>query len=324
MTWLLWQQQRRLLITVGSALLAAAVFLGVSGLQLASTYHAALRTCSTSIGGCANLQNTVFIGDNRMFDIVVATGFLVPFFLGLFWGAPLVAKEIEEGTLRVAWAQSITRLRWVLTKLGWALLTAAFVAGSLSALITWWYGPVNAVQQNRLGSVIFDTQGLVPVGYAAFGVALGTLLGVLLRRTLPAMAAAVAVFGLVRYAVDEYLRPHLLPATTVVTKISAAFRANPAGPGTWLLGNPTYLNSAGKALSGPRIDPNQVPQACRQFWYAETRLGDCLTSHGFHALFSFQPAGRYWPLQGIETAVYLAAALACAALACWWVTSRDA
>ena len=323
MTWLLWQQQRRLVMAIGTGLAITAAFLVVSGLHLASTYHDALRSCATSLGGCADLSSTVFLGYNRLFDMVDAVGFSLPFILGLFWGAPLVAKEVEEGTHRLAWSQSITRRHWMVAKLGWAVLAAALLTGAFSAIVTWWYGPVNAVQQNRLGSAVFDTQSLVPVGYAVFGVALGTLLGVLLRRVLPAMAATLASLGLVRYTFDTYVRPHLLPAKTVLVRITTAFSNYPAGPGNWLLGNPKYLNAAGKVLPGHNITPNQLPEACRQVWYSDVRLGRCLGDHGFHALLSYQPAGRYWPLQGIEVAIYVAAALACAAFASWWVIRRD-
>ena len=252
MTWLLWQQQRRQVLAVALALVVVAVFLGITGAHLAATYHAAVRSCATSPGGCGDLSQTLFQGDNRLFDIVDATGFLLPFVLGLFWGAPLVAKEVEEGTHRLAWTQSITRLGWLTVKLGCVLGAAVGCAGALSALMTWWYSPVNAVQLNRLGSVIFDTQGLVPVGYALFAVALGATTGVLVRRTLPAMATTLVTFGVVRYVVDEYLRPHLLPARSVLVNMTTAFGNNPAGVGSWVLGG-SYLNGAGKVL--PRDKP---------------------------------------------------------------------
>ena len=35
-----------------------------------------------------------------------------------FWGAPLVTRELEAGTHRLVWNQSVTRTRWLATKLG--------------------------------------------------------------------------------------------------------------------------------------------------------------------------------------------------------------
>ena len=41
----------------------------------------------------------------------------MPVFIGVFWGAPLVARELETGTFRLAWTQSVTRTRWFAIKL---------------------------------------------------------------------------------------------------------------------------------------------------------------------------------------------------------------
>ena len=41
----------------------------------------------------------------------------LPALVGAFWGAPLVARELESGTYRLAWAQSVTRTRWLAVKL---------------------------------------------------------------------------------------------------------------------------------------------------------------------------------------------------------------
>jgi hypothetical protein len=231
MTWLIWQQQRRLTIAVVAALAAAAAFLLPTGIHLSDSYHSALRTCAAS-GGCSDLYHVAFGGDSRMFDIVGALGLLLPFVLGLFWGAPLIGREIEEGTHRLAWTQSVTRLRWLGTKLLWVFAAAVLCTASLSALVTWWYGPVNSVQMNRFGTVVFDTQGIVPVAYAVFGVALGTLLGATLRRTVLAMAATFGIFGVLRYVIDQYVRPHLMPAKSLLLNLDAASSSAPAGNGS--------------------------------------------------------------------------------------------
>ena len=47
---------------------------------------------------------------------------VVPAVVGAFWGAPLVARELEAGTHRLAWTQSVTRGRWLATRLGLTLL----------------------------------------------------------------------------------------------------------------------------------------------------------------------------------------------------------
>ena len=42
----------------------------------------------------------------------------MPALIGAFWGAPLITREFEAGTFRLAWNQSVTRARWLAIKLG--------------------------------------------------------------------------------------------------------------------------------------------------------------------------------------------------------------
>ncbi len=41
----------------------------------------------------------------------------VPLLAGMFWAAPLVSREYEAGTHRLAWTQSVSPLRWITTKI---------------------------------------------------------------------------------------------------------------------------------------------------------------------------------------------------------------
>ena len=50
--------------------------------------------------------------------------------IGIFWGAPLVARELETGTFRLAWTQSVTRTRWLVVKLVLVGLAAIAAPGS--------------------------------------------------------------------------------------------------------------------------------------------------------------------------------------------------
>ena len=80
--------------------------------------------------------------------------YLAPALIGLFWGAPLIARELETGTYRLAWNQSVTRSRWTLAKLGIGGLASVAVAGLLSLMITWWASPINtALNYGGIGLV---------------------------------------------------------------------------------------------------------------------------------------------------------------------------
>jgi hypothetical protein len=133
----------------------------------------------------------------------------------MFWGAPLIAHELETGTFRLAWTQSVSRLRWLLVKLGLVGLASMVAAGLLSLMVTWWSSPIDMVNQNRFSPSSFALHGFVPAGYAIFAFALAATVGLLVRRTLPAMAITLAGFIGARLAVTYWIRPHYMsPVTT--------------------------------------------------------------------------------------------------------------
>lgn len=105
----------------------------------------------------------------------------MPGILGIFWGAPLLAREVETGTFRLAWTQSVTRTRWLAIKLAVIALTSMALAGLLALMLTWWASPIDTVNMNRFAPGVFDQRGIVAIGYAAFAFALGVTAGVLIE-----------------------------------------------------------------------------------------------------------------------------------------------
>jgi hypothetical protein len=58
-------------------------------------------------------------------DGLVAATMGIPLLFGVFWGAPLLAREFEDGTHNLAWTQGVTRRRWLSRNLMWALAAAS-------------------------------------------------------------------------------------------------------------------------------------------------------------------------------------------------------
>jgi hypothetical protein len=98
------------------------------------------------------------------------------------------------------------------TELTVAGLASMIVAGLFSLMVTWWASPIDSVSGNRFTPAVFAARDIVPAGYAAFAFALGVTAGVLIRRTVPAMAVTLAVFAAVQVAMPLWVRPRLLPA----------------------------------------------------------------------------------------------------------------
>jgi hypothetical protein len=341
MTWLTWRQFRAQAVTATAALAAFAVLLAVTGPHLASLYTASGITGCHS-GSCGQLASSFLrqVGAGlypAVYLLGIAGIVLAPAVIGIFWGAPLIAREFETGTFRLAWTQSVTRARWLAAKLTLTGLAAMAVTEALSLIHAWWAAPISQAARLATDSsfplgmgpfslLAFDAHGITPLGYAAFAFTLGVTTGVLIRRTVPAMAITLAIFAAAQVAMPLWIRPHLFPPghttaalssfTSLPTQIGPngtfAFGADylPGQPGAWIL-SAGAVNAAGQPAS-------TSPAACSPGSPAWTQ---CLTSHGIRIAVTYQPTSRYWAIQWTETAIYLALALALAGY-CFWRLSR--
>jgi ABC-type transport system involved in multi-copper enzyme maturation permease subunit len=294
MTFLIWRLHRAHAITAVVVIAAVIALIVPSGIAIANSYHHALMTCSASHAGCGDVGDIVF-GSNGVFtSLVQDLAMAFPLILGILWGAPLVPGEFDAGTEDFSWTQGITRRRWVLTNLGWALLTAAVWGGALAALFTWWRGPDNAVD-GPVRFIYFDIQGVAPIAYTVFAMALGIAAGALFRRVVPAIATTLVVFIAVRIVTALCFRPLF-----AVTKNVSA-----------LAGNPPLSYSLGQDILG-----GSHTAACQTL--------RCVAAHGAYNHIIYLPANRFWPLQGVESGIFLVLALALAIFTYWSVTTCEA
>jgi hypothetical protein len=342
MIWLTWRQFRTQAMVAAAVLVLVAIALGSTGPHLAHLYDSSgLLTCHAH-GDCPSLAGNFFNSAKadtfifRLWDGAIFLMFLVPALLGVFWGAPLITREIETGTFRLAWNQSVTRTRWLAVKLGLLGLAAMVTTGLLSLMLTWWSNPVQRIAAlvpssdtvSRLLPVLFATRGIAPVGYAAFAFALGVTVGVVIRRTVPAMAITLAIFAFVQVAFPLWIRPHLITplrssAVLLASNIQGLGESNGgkvslftsvAKPGAWVISNVTRTAS-GHPFTGP------PPTACSQ----NSGFQTCANAIGrlhLRQLVTYQPTSRYWALQWYETGIFLVLALLLAGLCFWWTRRR--
>ena len=208
---LAWRQFRAQVAVAVGALLAVAVALAIIGQPRVGQYQLLTGTLNVAL-------------------------YVAPALVGMFWGAPLLSRELETGTFRLVWTQGITRRRWLLVKIALVGLTSIVAVGLLSLMVTWEHAPVEAVTLNRIAPGVFDVRGIVAAGYAAFAFALGAMTGALLRRTLPAMAATLLVFAAVRVLVAEWVRVHFVTPLTYPTTGTAG-----SGPSGWIVSQATNV-----------------------------------------------------------------------------------
>jgi hypothetical protein len=312
---LIWRLHRNQAYIAIAAMAALTVLLLVTGSRMADDYHSALASCATT-RTCNDLSSYLFRGDGAIIDTVNYTA-LFPLLLGVFWGAPLVSREYDEGTHNLAWVQGVTRRRWIATNMTWAIAAAVAWGAALAALVYWWRAPENALSA-RFDS--FDIQGVVPIAYAVFAVMVGLALGSLIRRPIPAIGATMVTFVALRAAVGVYLRPHFMTPVTVSTSVTvrgAAISVRPEG----IPDNAWVIN---QFFTGPRGEASGSLHDLGLSCHGLTGYVACLGRHGLHAVTTYQPDSRFWAFQGIESAIFVALAAICAGVAYLAVLHRDA
>jgi hypothetical protein len=341
MIWLTWRQFRAQALTAAAILAAGALYLLITGPQMHHAYSVDLASC-TPQSNCGFVLGHLQHDYETAFNLAQLLVIAAPGLIGIFWGAPLIGRELETGTHQLAWNQSVTRTRWLAVKLAGVGAASIATAALLSYLLTWWAGPLDHINGNRFGVGTFPTRDIAPLGYAAFAFALGTTAGLLLRRTIPAMAVTLAVFIGIQILVPNVIRPNLLPSTTVSYPINqttpatgiytqgggaAIYFANlPEPPGAWVISSPPVENSSGgvvPASSHLNCFPPTSPGVIKSKGPDTHQIATCLASYDLHETVTYQPASHYWPLQWYETGIFLALSGALSGISFWWIRRRQ-
>jgi len=332
-TWLIWRQYRTS-AAISAALLAAFAALVIfTGLHLAAQFHTAFGSCLAA-NTCRFPNDDVSLGGGPVGFIIEFT-LAVPALLGMFLGAPLVAREIETGTGQFAWTQAVTRRHWLAIKVGWLLLAALAWGGAVGALVTWWSGPRNAASLNAFNPGSFDVQGIMPAAYSLFAMALGITAGTLIRRVLPALGVTLGSYFGVRLIFMGWIRQHYMTPVTTKFSIAAETPYLPNGA-AWQVGqgflgphgplNLPPLPGGNVEIVGNGFPLSAVPSGCMTHSgpHRIQHILSCLANHGYAQYVTYQPATRYWPFQFIEAGIFVALAAALIAVAFAIINRRDA
>ncbi|MGO9911367.1 MAG: ABC transporter permease [Acidimicrobiales bacterium] len=354
MTWLAWRQLRSPAAVAALGVLGVLVALALTGPHLLNVYDTVVVPCAAH-GDCSAVTAHFQGLDSQLVHLCSALMNLAPVLFGIFLGAPLIARELEAGTYRLAWTQSVTRTRWIATRLALVTLVTAVLMALLSTAVTWWQRPLDLVNGPLWNN--FDQRDVVPVAYALFAVALGALLGAIARRTLVAMAGTIAGYFGVRYLVWTYVRRNLFSPL----RASSPFHLQLTSTGTSATIGPPQLNDlvvsnqivtgTGRVVGqdgeiGPNGNlgvtnlkgngtavftgvgrcPNRIPVSPGPHWHTvpatQAALQRCVDSFHLREVVTYQPVSRYWPLQWSEAAIFVVLAVALAASSVWWVRRR--
>lgn len=281
MVWVTWRQHRIEAFVSLIVILLAALFLWKTGMDMRSGFQ------QQGVEGIQN-QSTLFSAIEMLCSVVF------PLLLGVFVGAPLVSQEIEQGTHRFIWTQSVTRRYWFWIKASCLICATGIATIVLGGLLLWWEAPI----ETALGIwQTYDVQVVVLFGYTLFSLVLGICLGTMIQKTVPAMGLTLILFLVLRLGIENILRPYFLPALVTDDKF----------PGTYSSLSKNWV------LSQQLVDQQghlaNMPQVCSIVTQAQDSIGTCLQKYGIHNIVVYHPVNQFWAFQGIEVAIFLGLAL---------------
>jgi ABC-type transport system involved in multi-copper enzyme maturation permease subunit len=295
MIWVTWRQHRGQAISCLALLVALGVYAIILGTSMRTAFsNGDLAPClAHSQGTGCETAVDVFM-DKFGSEVNIAfwsVALIVPGLIGVLVGGSLIARELEYGTWRLAWSQTVPRSQWLAVKL--ALVTGGLivVGAAMTALITWYRAPMDQLT-GRLQHNIFDYEGLVPTAYILCAFGFAVLAGLLIRRSIPAMVAAFIAWLAIRLVVEFVFRPHFMSPLTI-----AQAQLNCGPP-----------NGCGSGISS-------VPQVTGH-------IGDWVLS--MNGLITYQPASRFWPFQFIEAGIFVALTAAALGATIWLLHRRAA
>jgi hypothetical protein len=168
---------------------------------------------------------------------------------------------------------------------------------------------------------VFDSEGTVVFGYTLFALGLAVAVGAVWRRAVPALVVAFAGYFAARIFVDTWLRQHLVTPLTATWPVLVREHEGLRKLG----GVRASLNHAWVISENPSDKLGHpvsvLAGVCNK---AQGTSGNCLAHHGGYMHAVYEPASRFWLLQGLETAIFAGIAVVLIGFAAWWTHERTA
>jgi hypothetical protein len=314
MTWGTWRFQRIELLLLGLLMLGGIGFFTATRTEVRTLFQPEFfATCGLQS------ENGVCRGPSILFEIgngLLRWMVLLPLAFALLLTAPLV-NELSNGNYRLAWTQGLSRERWLALRLLAIVALGLLCAVATTLVYRWWASPGEPGYGEYLWDH-YDRNGTVLVGETFFAVALLLAAGVLVRHTLPAIFIGTLLYGAVKLTMLDWLRPGLVQPKQIQLP---GFQSVGTSPVEW------YQSTRWIDGTGARVpDQRLFLELCRgetfdQNQY-ETLMNKCLADNQISQVMSIHPASHYWPMQLIESGLYVAAGLGLLWFTVWYVLRR--
>ncbi|MFB9904130.1 hypothetical protein [Allokutzneria oryzae] len=318
MIWVAWRQQRATLVTLAVVLLG-----GVATLAL-------LRSWSTSLIEQHSLASCVLDTKNaecarraslwrdeyyELLKYAQVALVILPVLLGMFCGAPLFAREFEQGTHVLAFTQSVSRARWMAVKVAMAMLPALLVVLVLQAFLNGWADSAGDLGPRTEGPYAwshYDTTGLIPLAHTLFAFGVGVFAGIAGRRSLLAMTVTLGMFAAVRLAV-----PAIRPMLAASERRVGSYATGADVPKRSLVDSYGYMDSAG------RVVPDGEALFSRCIRTEPDKVAECMGRSGVTQVFTdFVGPEAAGTVQLVESALFAGVAVVLLAAGVWWLRRR--
>ncbi|MFB6888266.1 hypothetical protein ACFCX4_02995 [Kitasatospora sp. NPDC056327] len=213
-----------------------------------------------------------------------------PVLIGMFVGGPLLAQEHERGTLRLVLAQSVSPGRWLTARLAVFAVAVVPVSVVLAALTSWvWWSDIldePGAFDPPFQGFTYPVIGVVPVGWWLFALVLGTLVGQVVRHTVPAVVVSGALIGLTHGAMSV-IRPYFWPVVEEEQPYSTVLNGFVKPVNSWLVDNGVVL------ADGRRLGHSDCLSEADGCLTAPTAWGE------------YHPPAHLVPIQLVETGLLL-------------------
>jgi ABC-type transport system involved in multi-copper enzyme maturation permease subunit len=316
MMWVVWRQQRSIVVAFVAAMVVFALWLIITGQHEQSLWNQFLGApCKggygfTSSDGhfCRGLQNAVYSGAH-IDDVATVIGTAFAPLFGLILGVNAVAREIEQKTNRLAWTQSGSRSKWLASKYITSVATIVIVSAPLCLVLSWW------VRASHVGPRItpkaFPVAGVVEISYGVFCFVLAVGIGLVIRRAGWSLAVCIILFGALFFSFANQVRPYLVTRSvtsqqgTGIEEGSSSGFYSPAGApsNSWFF----YQGYEPKTTKGVP-SPVLLVKPTNAFYRCDaqgSQQSSCLRRLHLRFIEVYMSDSRFWTLQSLEGLFYV-------------------
>ncbi|MCC6943220.1 MAG: hypothetical protein IT335_01510 [Thermomicrobiales bacterium] len=317
MTWLTWRLHRNeviagLLLFVG---FLAVVGYGVRGVQ--ESWQAVVSggcTGSQMPADCTRLlteHHQLQFDWNRLSALLHA----IPIVIAAIVALPTLF-ELERGTVRLAWTQSVTRRSWIIWRLAFALVVTLVVSAVWAVAAAEWREHIFGTRSESFSLQAYALSPVVLIAYGVFALALVLAIGGTIRKAIPAIVLMALLFAGAQFLMATEIRERF---AAPVEEISTERERNNESAYGWQI-DWSWIDG-----EGARLTWDEVYEICpiRQSTTEEQRLS-CMDENEIRSHVDYHPTERFMRFQITEAVLYLAVSAALLGYFAWRLLRRPA